>query len=121
MGPELERLLILITKRPYHSIASQEGLDVILAASVFAECSVLFLSDGILQLLPDQKANDTKIKVFTRGYAALPDYGVEQFYCLSSDLEKWSLDNKKLLLEPISLLPSEIDSLIRSFDKVLNL
>ena len=117
----MQRLLILITKRPYHSIASQEGLDVILAASVFTECSVLFLSDGILQLLPDQKANDTKIKVFTRGYAALPNYGVERFYCQSSDLEKWSLDSKMLMLEPISLLPSEINPLIRSFDKVLNL
>jgi tRNA 2-thiouridine synthesizing protein C len=117
----MDRLLVVISQRPYHSIESQEGLDVILTASVFTQCSVLFLSDGILQLLPDQRANDMKIKVFTRGYAALPDYGIEKFYCQSIDLEKWSLDSSMLLLQPITLTPAETNQLIQSFDKVLNL
>ena len=62
-----------------------------------------------------------KNKVFTRGYAALPDYGIETCYCESADLVKWSLDPKQLITEPTALTPSEADELIRDYDKVLNL
>lgn len=117
----MDKLLVLISKKPYLSIDAQENFDVILAASAFSQCSVLFLGEGLLQLLPGQRTTDSKVKVFTRGYAALPDYGIDKYYCESTDMEKWSLDSKQLIIEPIALSPSETDKLIRSFDKVLNL
>ena len=117
----MDKLLILISKNPYGSIDAKENLDVILAASVFSQCSVLFLGEGLLQLLPEQHSTDKKNKVFTRGYSALPDYGIETCYCESADLVKWSLDPKQLITEPTALTPSEADELIRDYDKVLNL
>jgi sulfur relay (sulfurtransferase) DsrF/TusC family protein len=49
--PEAKSLLFVLTSAPHGRINAQEGLDALLMGSAFADCSALFLGDGILQLI----------------------------------------------------------------------
>lgn len=52
------KLAILFTQPPFGSATSREGLDALLAASTFCqeeEILILFLNDGVFNLLKNQQ------------------------------------------------------------------
>lgn len=52
----MKRIAFVFTQGPHGSSAGREGLDALLAASALSEnIGAFFLSDGVLQLLPQQQ------------------------------------------------------------------
>ncbi|MFT5014017.1 MAG: tRNA 2-thiouridine synthesizing protein C [Patiriisocius sp.] len=97
----------------------QEGLDACLMGSAFADCSLLFLGDGIYQILKGQDPKELGLKDYSVSYGALPDYGVTQFYCRQSDLQFRGLQIDDLSLAAQALTDEEISSLIHRSAQVL--
>ena len=113
------KLLFIQTCAPHGSINAKEGLDALLMGSAFAECSILFTAEGVLQLVKDQATKNLGIKDASKTFGALLDYGVEDIYCRSSSLQRYGLTQRDLLLDPIIIDDNKAQALIREHDQVL--
>ncbi|MBO6555906.1 MAG: sulfurtransferase complex subunit TusC [Pseudomonadales bacterium] len=116
----MSSILFIFSGAPHTSLNAQEGLDALLMGSAFTECRLLFLGDGVLQLVPDQSGEAIGRRNFPLGYGALNDYGVSKIACRTFDLDAYNLDPGKLLLDVEALDDSACRIWIEDADKVLN-
>jgi len=86
--------------------------------SAFAQCSALYLGEGILQLLKGQEAET--IRNFSLSFGALKDYGVENIYCSQSQLHDYGLNESDLLIEVTALGDIEVATLMADHDVIVN-
>ena len=116
----MKTLLFVHTSSPHGSIKAQEGLDALLMGSAFADCSALFLGEGILQLLKGQDTNQTGQKNFSLTYNALFDYGVDKVFCSKTHLENHGINESDLMIEVTALTDRDVAALLSSNDVILN-
>jgi len=75
------RTLLVFRHPPYSSSLSRSGLDTALAAGAFEQpVTLLFLSDGILQLLPQQDSTSLGKRNHGKVLASLPLYDIETLW-----------------------------------------
>lgn len=117
---EINSLLFVLTSAPHGRINAQEGLDALLMGSAFADCSALFLGDGILQLISHQDTAQINQKNFTQTFGALNDYGVTKIYCSESQLEAFGLSVSELVIEVTPLSDAQVCSLLSNDNMILN-
>lgn len=117
-----KRILIISRHSPYGSHMAREAVEAALAAGVFElEVSLLFMDEGVWQLLPGQQPQDLPAKSLAGMLDALPLYGVERLH----------VDGQSLLRRGLSVdtLPASVEVLegealalfIASHDSVLTL
>ena len=115
----MSRLLYIFTQAPFSTSAGQEGLDAVLVGAAFEqEISLLFLHDGVYQLKTDQQAQDGGLKQFTKSYAALADFGIEQIYAHDLSLSARGINEQELILITDNIDTEEVRELIARQDKV---
>lgn len=115
------KILFTFRHAPYGSAIAREGLDALLAAAVYdQDLSVLFLNDGVLQLLSEQEVTTPASRNHARMLSALPIYGVTQVYVHRPSFTERGLDVKRLLLNPTVLSDAQTTSLLRSADQLLS-
>ena len=109
-----KKLLYVITQSPYSSVAGQEALDAVLIGTAFEqEVSVLLLHDGVFQCKRNQQASQAKLKVYTKTFGALSDYGVDKIYVLKSSLFARGLRQEDLIIDTVLLNDQEVSDLIK--------
>ena len=113
------KLLFIQTSAPHGRINAQEGLDALLMGSAFADCSLLFTAEGILQIARNQSTSGLGLKDFSRTFEALQDYGVEEIYCRSESIRQYGLSVDDLLLKAVAINDQGIHELLRKHDRVL--
>lgn len=118
--PETKSLLFVHTSAPHGRINAQEGLDALLMGSAFADCSALFLGDGILQLLRDQDTSQSNQKNFSQTFGALNDYDVKKIFCSETQLADFGLTVSDLVIEVTALSNEQVGSLFSTNDVILN-
>lgn len=75
------KTLLVFRQPPYSSSLSRSGLDTALAAGAFEQpVTLLFLSDGIMQLLPKQNSASIGKRNHGKVLASLPLYDIETFW-----------------------------------------
>ena len=116
----MARLLFVQSRPPHGTLYGQEGLDAILAGSAFVPCAVLFLGDGIFQLLKGQQPDPLGSRDYSVSYEALPDYGVEELYCVEADLTSRGLTLDDLIVPLRLLSDSEVSELYDSATAILD-
>jgi len=85
--PEQNRTLLVFRQPPYTSSLSRSGLDTALAAGAFEQpVTVLFLSEGVLQLLPEQHSSKSGKRNHGKVLASLPLYDIETLWVDSDSL-----------------------------------
>jgi tRNA 2-thiouridine synthesizing protein C len=115
-----KRFLFICRRPPYGSSLAREALDVALAAAAFDQpVAMLFLGDGVLQLLPQQKADAIDQKPLDKQLGALPLYDIDQLYVDADALQarKLSLADLAQPAQPLSV--AEITALMAVHDVVL--
>lgn len=101
-----KKVLILCRNAPYGTSTSREAIDVALAGAVFEQnISILFLDDGVYQLLNDQQSDAIMQKNQTKLLDSLEMYDIEQLYA-----EYDSLENRGLHAENIHSATTILDS-----------
>jgi sulfur relay protein TusC/DsrF len=118
--PEAKSLLFVLTSAPHGRINAQEGLDALLMGSAFADCSALFLGDGILQLVDKQDTTRSNQKNFSRTFGALVDYGVNKIFCSKAQLTAFGLDGPDLVIAVTPLSDEQVCSLLSADNLILN-
>ncbi|TWH63903.1 tRNA 2-thiouridine synthesizing protein C [Azomonas agilis] len=114
-------LLVISRQAPWSGLGAREALDLVLAGGAFdLPISLLFLDDGVFQLLPEQKPEALQQKDVTANLAALPLFGVEQLYAARTDLVQRGLGESQLALESVRILEDgALADLINRHDQVM--
>lgn len=119
----MAKSVLLITRQaPWAGIGAAEALDIALAAGAFdLPLSILFMDDGVLQLLAQQQSQMLEQKDLSANLQALPMFGIEQLYVAEQCLNQRGLDSELLAVDVDVLDDQQIQQLIRQHDYVMTL
>lgn len=117
-----QSVLLISRQAPWAGIAAAEALDIALAAGAFdLPLSMLFMDDGVFQLLAQQQPQILEQKDLSANLQALPMFGIEQLYVAQQCLDERGLADTPLAIEAARLDDLQIQQLIRQFDHVITL
>lgn len=106
-GPHSKKLLFISRHAPYGSSLAKDALDAILAASAYEQdIALLFMDDGVFQLLPAQQAEQIEQKSFSALLHVLSLYEIEKVYVHEESLEKRQITINELAIEKIQVVDS---------------
>lgn len=81
MSEIVKKFMYLNRKAPYGTIYAWESLEVVLIGAAFdQEVSVMFMDDGVYQLIKGQDTSAIGMKNFSPTYRTLGDYEVKNVY-----------------------------------------
>jgi tRNA 2-thiouridine synthesizing protein C len=121
-GVQSKKLLFISRHAPYGSSLAKDALDAILAASAYdQQLSLLFMDDGVFQLLPNQAAGEIGQKSFAAILPVLPLYEINSIYVHCESLEKRQITINELVLDGVQIIDSAaICSLLAKQDQLLS-
>ncbi len=116
-----KKTLILCRNPPYGSSTSREAIDVALAGAVFEQdINILFLDDGVYQLIKEQDADLIEQKNQGKLLDSLEMYDIEQLYAEQDSLEKRGLNTSNIHDSTKILQDSEVAAFISSHQVILS-
>jgi tRNA 2-thiouridine synthesizing protein C len=118
----MKKILFITRQAPYGNSHAREALDAILAASAYdQELSLLFMDDGVFQLIKQQNTNQITQKNMASSLQALELYGIDKIYCHTDSLKKRGLTRSDLILEQLEMIDDiQINNLMISQDQLLS-
>lgn len=115
-----KRMLVVIRHSPYGSSLAKASLDVVLAAAAFEQnIALLFLGDGVLQLIPHQESSALGKKNIGRQLASLPLYDIDSVYVDAEAAARYNIDLTTSPVDTQSISMGEIHQLMTEFDHIL--
>ena len=120
-GPKVKKFMFVNRKAPYGTIYALESLEVVLIAATFdQDVSLVFIDDGVYELVKGQETKGIGIKNHSKTYRALDGYDVEKLYVERESMEERGLSEGDLLV-PVEVLSSaEMADLMAEQDVVLS-
>ena len=117
-----KKLLIVTRRSPYGGSLAREALDVALAASIYdQDVGILFMDDGVFQLLKNQQPDSAYFKNFGANLSALCLYGIEKIYAHKESLQERGLIKENLILDSIQILSNkDVEELLYQQDHLLS-
>lgn len=119
----MTRSMLIITRQsPWSGLSAREALDVALAGGAFElPLGMLFLDDGVFQLVQAQQAAQLQQKDLTANLQALPMFGVDSLYVAKRSLTERGLNAAELSLAVEVLDDTALRALINRYDHVITL
>ena len=115
-----KKILIIQRSAPYGSSLAREGIDYVLTSAAYdQDISLLFLGDGIFQLLANQNSKDISLKNQLSALEVLPLYDVENLYATHEDLNDRSITADQLGLKVNLINREDVHQLIDQQDHVM--
>ncbi len=100
---ETKSFVYINRKAPYGTVYALESLEVVLIGAAFEqEVKLVFVDDGVYQLTQGQSTEGIGMKNFSKSYAALGDYDVNQIY-----VDEQSLTDRGLTMDDLQALVYE--------------
>ena len=94
----IKKIMYMNRKAPYGTIYALESLEVVLIASAFdQDISLVFVDDGVYQLMKAQDTADVGMKNFSPTYSALGDYDIKKIYIEEESLKERGLSESDIL------------------------
>lgn len=117
-----KKLLIISRRPPYGNNLAREALDVALATAVYdQDIAILFMDDGVFQLLENQNPEDIAQKNIASILPALSLYGIDTIYAHKKSLEERAVEKNELVLNDIKILTNEdVKKLLDQQDHLLS-
>lgn len=115
-----KRFLIVCRQPPYGASHARDALDVAMASAAFdQDVALLFLGDGVLQLIADQHSDGIGQKAHDKQLSVLPLYDVDMLYVDAEALQARKLTIADLAL-PVQLVDTAtIATLLADHDVLL--
>lgn len=122
MASANKKLLFISRHAPYGSSLAKEALDAVLTTSAYdQELSLLFMDDGIFQLLREQDTDDIGQKSFAAMLPALAFYDIENIYIHKESLDARQITEQELIFDNIRTLNSHaVSELMAAQDHLLS-
>ena len=117
----IKKVMFVNRKAPYGTIYALESLEVVLITATFdQDVSLVFLDDGVYELMKGQNTKAVGIKNFSPAYRALDGYDVEKLYVERESLEARGLSEAQLLVDVEVLSSAQMGQLMAEQDVVLS-
>ena len=117
----MSKIAVVNRSAPYGNANGQESLDLVLAAGSFGqEIGVFFVDDGVFQLLSGQQPEQIDIKNYSKTFAALEFYDVEDIFVCADSLSSRSLSQSDLCIDAQVLSKDELDAKLRTYYHLLS-
>lgn len=114
-------ILLVLRHSPYSSQIAREALDAALTAAAFeVPISLLFLNDGVYQLLKGQQPEQLQAKNIGKTLPALALYDIDRIYVGQSCLETRGLAKDLLALEADILSDEAVSQLFHQHQHILS-
>ncbi|MEW6647876.1 MAG: sulfurtransferase complex subunit TusC [Pseudomonadota bacterium] len=105
---------------PYGTVYALEALEVVLIGAAFEQdVSVVFMDDGVFQIVKGQDTAGIGMKNFSPTYRALEMYDVEKLYVSKESLEERGLSEDDLLVDVEVKTAAELRDLMEEQDVLL--
>ena len=115
-----KRVLFLVRRPPYAGAVPYEGLEAMLVAGVFEQdVTIVFLDDGVYQLLKGQDAVEIGRRNVGHGLRALETYDVKRLFVDTDSLRTRGLTDDDLEIAASHADADAVRSLIASHDVVV--
>jgi len=116
----LSQLTYLFRSAPHSSASGREGVDALLAASAYCEdISVVFMGDGVYQLLHGQQTTGILSKDYSPMLKLFDLYDIEQVYVCEASLIERGLAQADLVIDAQVLKQLELSAQLHRAHKVL--
>lgn len=117
----MKKFMFVNRRAPYGTIYALESLEVVLIAATFdQDVSLVFLDDGVYELVKGQDTQAIGIKNHSKTYRALEGYDVEKLYVEQESLSARGLTQDDLIVDVEVLSSSEMSALMAEQDIVLS-
>ena len=117
----MKKFMFMNRKAPYGTIYALESLEVVLITATFdQDVSLVFMDDGVYELVKGQQTKGIGIKNFSPSYRALEGYDIEKLYVDQASLEQRGLTVADLLV-PVEVLDKQgLSELMQQQDVILS-
>ena len=120
-GPKVKKFMFVNRKAPYGTIYALESLEVVLITATFdQDVSLVFMDDGVYELVKGQQTKGIGIKNFSPSYRALEGYDIEKLYVDQASLDQRGLTEADLLVPVEVLNDQQMGELMAQQDVVLS-
>lgn len=117
----VKKFMFVNRKAPYGTIYALEGLEVVLISAAFdQDVSLVFLDDGVYQLMKGQHTKALDVKNFSPTYRALEGYDIEKLFVERESLEARGLSQENLIVPVEVLSREEMGKLMEEQDVVVS-
>jgi len=117
----LSQLTYLFRSAPHGNNAGREGVDALLAASAYCEdITVLFVGDGIYQLLLGQNPHDILSKDYAPMLKLFDLYDIEQVFVCADSLSERGLAQADLIIDAKALNTEQLKAKLQQAGKLLS-
>ena len=114
-------LLVILSQSPYNGSLAREAIDYCLAAAAFEQhIQLLFIGDGVLQLLTEQRPESISQKNVAKTLSALPIYGIDKLFVDQEALDRYGLSDEQLCLPISKVTPSQMADMLANATHTLN-
>lgn len=108
-------------RAPHGTIYALEGLEVALIGAAFdQDISMVFMDDGVFQLIKGQDPKVLGMKNFSVTFKALGMYGIEQIYVETASMHKRGLSKNDLIVPVKEVAGFDLTDLMEQQDVLLN-
>lgn len=116
----MKKLTIVFRRAPHGTPHGREALDLaLLSASFEQEVSLIFVDEGVLNLVKAQHPELVGAKDFIATFGALPLYDVDTVLACEVSLLEYGLSNTELTMNLNKVTQAEIKQHLADADEVL--
>jgi len=117
----VKKFMFVNRKAPYGTVYALEALEVVLISAAFdQDVSMVFVDDGVYELVKGQNTKATGMKNFSPAYRALEGYDIEKLYVDEESLEARGLTTENLLVPVEVLNTAQMAELMDQQDVVIS-
>jgi tRNA 2-thiouridine synthesizing protein C len=103
-GEDVRKFMFVNRRAPYGTIYALEGLEMVLITGAFdQDVSVVFMDDGVFQIVKGQDTKAVNMKNFSPTYRALEGYDIEKLYVERESIEARGLTAEDFVV-PVKVL-----------------
>ena len=118
---EKKRHLLVMRRSPYGSSLARASVDLGLAMGAFdQDFDLLFIGDGVLQLLQQQESANIGLKNIGKALSSLPLYDIESVYVDAAALSRHAISKDQLVIPAIPLDDAAIQQLLAQCDHLVS-
>ncbi|MCB1679949.1 MAG: sulfurtransferase complex subunit TusC [Halioglobus sp.] len=114
------RHLVVVRRAPYGASLARTAIETALAVAAFEQpVDILFMGDGVLQLLGQQDSQASGSRNMGRLLASLPLYDIEAVYVDGQAAAAYGVDLANSPVAATALTPAQVRELMDRCDKLL--
>jgi len=119
-SPTTKSLLVVVRHTPYGSSLARSSLELALAAASFGQTvGLLFMGDGVLQLIPEQDSKHMGVRNISRLIASFPLYELDRVFTDAYAIEQYGLHARELVLNTTVLDNEAMQKLMAQYDHIV--